>query len=84
MDKGAALTALARDTGAASVLYAGDDLGDLAAFEAVTKLAETGVAGLRVCSGSAEVRELAAATDLTVDGPEGVATLLTTLAHHLR
>ncbi|WP_049564017.1 trehalose-phosphatase [Streptomyces sp. SBT349] len=82
MDKGAALTALARETDAASVLYGGDDLGDLPAFEAVAALRETGVAGLRVCSGSAEVAELSSATDLTVDGPHGIAALLTTLADH--
>jgi trehalose 6-phosphate phosphatase len=84
MDKGAALTALARDTGAAAVLYAGDDLGDLAAFEAVTKLRESGVPGLRVCSGSTEVAELTEATDLTVDGPQGVAALLAALAEAMR
>ncbi|WP_394813853.1 trehalose-phosphatase [Streptomyces litchfieldiae] len=84
MDKGAALTALARESGVGSVLYAGDDLGDLAAFEAVAELRDTGVAGLRVCSGSTEVQELAAATDITVNGPEGVAHLLATLADHLR
>jgi trehalose 6-phosphate phosphatase len=85
MDKGAALTALARDTGATAVLYAGDDLGDLAAFEAVVKLREAGVPGLRVCSGSAEAAaELAEATDVTVDGPRGVAALLAALAEAVR
>ncbi|ARQ72391.1 trehalose-phosphatase [Streptomyces marincola] len=83
MDKGAALTALVRETGAEALLYAGDDLGDLAAFEAVAGLRESGVAGLRVCSGSAEVAELASAADLTVDGPGGVAALLTDLAARL-
>ncbi|MDT0441979.1 trehalose-phosphatase [Streptomyces johnsoniae] len=83
MDKGAALTALARETAAASVLYAGDDLGDLAAFGAVAELRDSGVAGLRVCSGSAEVTELTAATDLTVDGPHGVAALFAELAARL-
>ncbi|RKN09828.1 trehalose-phosphatase [Streptomyces radicis] len=79
-DKGAALKALARETDARAVLYGGDDLGDLAAFAAVAALRERGVAGLRVCSGSAEVAELAAATDVTVEGPEGIADLLTALA----
>ncbi|UCM88748.1 trehalose-phosphatase [Streptomyces marincola] len=83
MDKGAALTALVRETGAEALLYAGDDLGDLAAFEAVAGLRESGVAGLRVCSGSAEVAELASAADLTVDGPGGVAALLAGLAAQL-
>ncbi|WP_078857329.1 trehalose-phosphatase [Streptomyces sp. NBRC 109706] len=83
MDKGAALTALARETKAGSLLYAGDDLGDLPAFAAVAALAAEGVPGLRVCSGSAEVSALTEATDLTVPGPAGVAALLTTLADHL-
>ncbi|MDT0268104.1 trehalose-phosphatase [Streptomyces sp. DSM 44915] len=83
MDKGAALTALARETGAGSVLYAGDDLGDLPAFAAVDALRAAGTPGLRVCSGSAEVTALAEATDLTVPGPAGLAAFLTTLATHL-
>ncbi|MEO3750722.1 trehalose-phosphatase [Streptomyces sp. B6B3] len=83
MDKGEALTALVRETGARSVLYAGDDLGDLAAFEAVAALRGSGIPGLRLCSGSEEVAELTAATDLTVDGPAGVAAFLTTLAECL-
>ncbi|RKN41900.1 trehalose-phosphatase [Streptomyces hoynatensis] len=83
MDKGTALTALVRETGAASVLYGGDDLGDLAAFDAVARLRESGVAGLRLCSGSPEVPRLAEATDLTVEGPAGVAAFLTALAARL-
>ncbi|MDB1088041.1 trehalose-phosphatase [Streptomyces sp. ACA25] len=79
-DKGRALTDLVRETGATSVLYAGDDLGDLAAFDAVARLREAGVPGLRVCSGSTEVAELAEAADLTVDGPAGVVALLTALS----
>ncbi|MFC3998491.1 trehalose-phosphatase [Nocardiopsis sediminis] len=84
MDKGAALTALADDRGAAAVLYAGDDLGDLAAFDAVASLRERGVPGLTVCSGSDEVAELAERADLVVDGPEGVAGLLASLRAELR
>jgi trehalose 6-phosphate phosphatase len=79
-DKGAALTNLARTVEPSALLYAGDDLGDLAAFAAVARLRESGLPGLRICSGSTEVPELADATDLTVDGPPGVAALLTTLA----
>ncbi|TDC23713.1 trehalose-phosphatase [Streptomyces sp. 8K308] len=80
MDKGAALTALVGERDAGAVLYAGDDLGDLAAFEAVAKLRDSGVPGLRVCSGSAEVPQLADATDLTVPGPAGLAAFLGELA----
>ncbi|WAP56704.1 trehalose-phosphatase [Streptomyces sp. S465] len=80
MDKGVALTEYVRRTGAAAVLYAGDDLGDLAAFAAVERLREEGVPGLLVCSGSAEVTELAERADLVVDGPAGVVGLLSALA----
>ncbi|NBE54615.1 trehalose-phosphatase [Streptomyces boluensis] len=79
-DKGVALAAYAREVGAESVLYAGDDLGDLSAFAAVEKLRSDGVAGLLVCSGSAEVAELAERADVTVDGPSGVVGLLAALA----
>ncbi|MFF2504987.1 trehalose-phosphatase [Streptomyces sp. NPDC058067] len=80
MDKGAALTAYVREAGAGSVLYAGDDLGDLPAYAAVDKLRSDGVPGLLVCSGSAEVTELADRSDVVVDGPEGVVGLLSGLA----
>lgn len=84
VDKGAALAAFVRDVGAHTVLYAGDDLGDLAAFAAVRELRQQhGVPGLLVCSGSAEVPELAAQADLVVDGPAGVAGLLGGLADAL-
>ncbi|GHH85882.1 trehalose 6-phosphate phosphatase [Streptomyces sulfonofaciens] len=80
MDKGVALTAYVREVGARAVLYAGDDLGDLPAFGAVDKLRLDGLPGLLVCSGSAEVTELAARADLVVDGPSGVVDLLAALA----
>ncbi|MGE5134578.1 MAG: trehalose-phosphatase [Gemmatimonadota bacterium] len=79
-DKGAALTALAAERDPSAVLFAGDDLGDLAAFAAVDSLRGTGVAGLKVCSSSAEVTALADQADLTVDGPAGVIALLNALA----
>ncbi|MGA5132738.1 trehalose-phosphatase [Streptomyces olivoreticuli] len=83
IDKGVALAEYVRETGARSVLYAGDDLGDLAAFAAVEKLRAEGTAGLLVCSGSTEVTELAERADLVVDGPAGVVELLTALADRL-
>ncbi|MFD7830332.1 trehalose-phosphatase [Kitasatospora sp. NPDC059803] len=82
VDKGAALTGFLRERGAGSVLYAGDDLGDVAAFAAVEKLRSEGVAGLLVCSGvvgDAPVRELADRADLVVPGPAGVVELLAAL-----
>ncbi|MCG6495045.1 trehalose-phosphatase [Kitasatospora sp. A2-31] len=82
VDKGAALTGYLRERGARSVLYAGDDLGDLAAFDAVERLRGEGMAGLLVCSGTvgdAPVKELADRADLVVAGPAGVVELLTEL-----
>src|SRR5438034_5687175 len=52
MDKGAALTALVAERKAGPVLFAGDDLGDLAAFGAVRALRQDGHPGLTVCSAS--------------------------------
>jgi trehalose 6-phosphate phosphatase len=79
-DKGGALAALATERAARAVLFAGDDLGDLAAFRAVRALREAGTPGLTVCSGSAEVPALARAADLLVDGPGGIMSLLGALA----
>jgi trehalose 6-phosphate phosphatase len=83
MDKGVALLEFAREISAGSVLYAGDDLGDLPAFAAVDKLRSDGTPGLLVCSGSDEVTELRERADVVVDGPEGVVGLLRGLAAHL-
>lgn len=101
MDKGIALARHLRETGAESVLYAGDDLGDLAAYATVEKLragsagraesAESaartggpdGIPGLLICSGSAEVTELADRADLILDGPAAVVRYLAALAARL-
>ena len=78
-DKGRALRVLAHEADAGSVAFFGDDLGDLAAFEAVEGLRAAGPPGLLVCSGSDEVVELARRADLVVDGPQGVVDLLAVL-----
>lgn len=86
VDKGAALTGFLRERGARSVLYAGDDLGDVAAFAAVEELRGDGLAGLLVCSaavGDAPVKELADRADLVVAGPAGVVELLAALGEAL-
>nr|AFS33465.1 putative phosphatase [Streptomyces sp. A7248] len=86
MDKGVALATFVAELDAESVIYAGDDLGDLAAFAAVEKLrteGPDGIPGLLVCSGSAEVPELAERADLSVPGPAGVVDFLTALAERL-
>ncbi|WP_309097253.1 trehalose-phosphatase [Streptomyces sp.] len=80
VDKGVALRAFAREIGAESVLFAGDDLGDLPAYAAVDALRAEGTPGLLVCSGSDEVTELRERADVVVDGPEGVVRLLRELA----
>ncbi|GAA2426788.1 trehalose-phosphatase [Streptomyces macrosporus] len=80
VDKGRALADFLRETGAGSVLYGGDDLGDLAAYDAVDRLRAEGVPGVLVCSGSEEVTALAERADLVVDGPSGVVGLLGRLA----
>jgi trehalose 6-phosphate phosphatase len=83
MDKGAALKALVSERASRVVLFCGDDLGDLPAFHAIGELRGQGIPGVAVCSGSAEVTELAAAADLVVDGPAGVVGLLDWLAGRL-
>lgn len=86
MDKGVALGRFVAELDAESVIYAGDDLGDLAAFAAVEKLrteGPDGIPGLLVCSGSAEVPELAERADLSVPGPAAVVAFLAALAERL-
>ena len=68
-DKGAAIRRLAE--GAGAVLYAGDDLGDLPAFEATRELG-----GWSVFAASAEREAPEGVADVIVDGPEGVVDLL--------
>jgi len=79
-DKGQAIMTLAAEREPAAILFCGDDLGDEPGFDAVRELRSDGIPGLLVCSGSTEVPVLAAAADLVVDGPAGVAELLTGLA----
>jgi trehalose 6-phosphate phosphatase len=79
-DKGAALRALAAERSARCVLYCGDDLGDLAAYAAVSKLRVEGIPGCTVCSRSPEAAQVAAAADIVVNGPAGVVKLLSALA----
>lgn len=78
--KDAALTGLVQERAAGSVLFVGDDLGDLPAFDAVARLRESGVPGVAVCSDSAEVDALRQRADIVVDGPAGVAAFFAALA----
>lgn len=79
-DKGVALRDLAAGRRPSAVLFCGDDLGDRAAFAAVTELRGEGIPGLTVCSVSAERTGLEKEADLVVDGPAGVTGLLAGLA----
>jgi trehalose 6-phosphate phosphatase len=79
-DKGTALTELAGQRQRSVVVFCGDDLGDLPAFAALRQMRRSGLPVLGVCSGSAEVSELAEQADLIVDGPDGVARMLEALA----
>jgi trehalose 6-phosphate phosphatase len=80
MDKGAALAKLVADRRPRAVMFGGDDLGDLAAFATVRALRSTGIAGVTVCSGSAEAPVIAESADLVVDGPDGMVALLGAMA----
>jgi trehalose 6-phosphate phosphatase len=80
IDKGIAMETLVGETGATAVCYAGDDLGDLAAYDALDRLRDQGVAALKVCSGSAEVRQLRERADLVLDGPAELVGFLEGLA----
>lgn len=83
VDKGIALSGLLEETGARHVVYAGDDLGDLPAFEAVESWRRDGGSGFLVCSASAEQDALVARADLVLDGPDAVAQWLTATADAL-
>ena len=72
-DKGNAVRRVVEESGARSLLVAGDDLGDLPAFAVAAELG----GGLRVAVRSAEApAELLEEADLVVDGPQGVRELL--------
>jgi trehalose 6-phosphate phosphatase len=71
-DKGQALRTLVEEQRAGGVIFVGDDLGDLPAFEAVRTLRDRGLPGLVVCSASEEQPVLAEQADVVVDGPDGV------------
>jgi trehalose 6-phosphate phosphatase len=83
INKGDVLREIAGQQGTGSVLYAGDDLGDLSAFAVVDEFRAAGRPGVKVCSASAEAPQVAAAADLVVDGPPGVRELLLDLNRQL-
>lgn len=89
MNKGDALRAVVDELNAGALVFAGDDLGDVEAFRAVSALRDGvrpgpgGLPGLLVCSGSEEQTALVELADVVVDGPAGVVGFLTQLAADL-
>ena len=84
MDKGVVVRNLAKEVEARGFLFAGDDLGDVEAFEAVAELREQGLPTLLVCSASQEESALMALADVVVPGPDGVLDLLRRLTSDAR
>ena len=84
IDKGQALRSLADEMGASCVVFGGDDLGDLAAYDAVDAMRRLGRPGILICSASAEQAALAPRADVIVAGPEGLVGWLAELATQLR
>ncbi|MDX6286957.1 MAG: trehalose 6-phosphate phosphatase [Frankiales bacterium] len=82
-DKGRALRQLVQEYAARVVVFVGDDLGDLPAYDTVEALRGEGVAGLTVASASAEEPALTERADIVVDGPHGVIDFLDELARAL-
>jgi trehalose 6-phosphate phosphatase len=83
INKGDVLREIAGRNGTGSLLYAGDDLGDLSAFAVVDEFRAEGRPGVKVCSASAEAPQVAAAADLVVDGPAGISELLLDLTRQI-
>lgn len=85
MHKGIAVRTIVDEIGAEGFLYAGDDLGDIEAFQAVEELGDDGVvAPLRVCADPAPGSRLRPIADLVVEGPAGVLDLLRRLTDDAR
>lgn len=84
MDKGSVVRTLVEELDAGAFLFAGDDLGDLEAFQAVAELRDQGLPTLLVCSLSHEQSALLDLADVAVKGPDGVLDLLRQLTHDAR
>ena len=80
IDKGVAIRRLLESTGAQSILYAGDDLGDLAAYRAIEEQRKAGLRAVLLATRSSNATELIEAADIVVDDPTGVVTVLTALS----
>lgn len=79
VDKGTSVRRLA--DGCTTVVYVGDDVGDLPAFAALDELAAGGVETIKVAAGGDELpAAVAEAADLVVAGPAAVVELFSPLA----
>ena len=76
MDKGLVVDHLVDDLGAKGIVFAGDDLGDVDAFESVNAWAKEGLATFLIYSMSDEQSALVDLADEVVPGPEGVLAFL--------
>jgi trehalose 6-phosphate phosphatase len=75
--KGGTVERIAGETDLEAVLYAGDDVADLDAFEAVDRLGAAGLATVKVAVRADETpAALMEAADLVVEGPQGLVDLL--------
>lgn len=76
-DKGQAVRETVLQTGVRAVIYAGDDVGDLPAFEALAELRAEGLETMAIAVASSEAPEdLVERADLVVEGPEGLVVVL--------
>jgi trehalose 6-phosphate phosphatase len=82
-DKASTLRGLVVESGRSQVLFAGDDVGDIAAFDLIVRLRGEGVTAWSVAVASDEVPELAAHADLTVADPAELVALLGQVANAL-
>jgi len=80
LDKGASLARLLAERDPAAVLYIGDDLGDLPAFEEVRSQREDGRIAYSVGVLSSDVEEIRKVVDATIAGPDDVVDLLRALS----
>ena len=83
-DKGRVLEGLVDEFDVRHIVFAGDDLGDVPACDAVDRLRARGYSAVLVYSASEEQTALAERADLVVDGPDGVAAFLGRLADALQ
>jgi len=79
--KGGALERLRAEHGLEAILYAGDDLADVDAFDALDRLRAEGLLAIKVAvRGDETPTELIASADLVADLPSGLVELLRSLA----